>query len=95
MKNKMTIEAKKTTFLQELKNALGIKALACKKTGIGRTMLYQYLNNDPDFAQQVVDIEESFKDYVEGRFFQEYVLTGDRAAMMFYLKAKAKDRGYR
>lgn len=95
MKSKMTIEVKKAKFLEELKGTLGIKTLACRKVGIGRTMLYQYMNDDLDFAQQVEEIEESCKDYVEGRFIKEFVLTGDRASMMFFLKAKAKDRGYR
>lgn len=56
-------------------------------------MFYEYLKNDLDFALKVQEIEEAAKDYVESQL-DTFVKLGDRAAIMFWLKAKAKDRGY-
>jgi hypothetical protein len=56
-------------------------------------MLYEYINTDTEFALKVQEIEEAAVDYAETKL-HEYVIAGDRASIMFFLKAKAKDRGY-
>jgi hypothetical protein len=94
MKDKRTIAQKKEQFLTELARSFAIKTLAARRAKIGRTMLYEYLASDKEFALKVQEIEEAAKDYVEGKL-HELVSIGDRASIMFFLKAKAKDRGYR
>lgn len=93
MKDKRTVEEKKVAFLVELGRSFAIKTLAARRAKIGRTMLYEYLNNDNEFALKVQETEEGAKDYVEGKLY-ELVALGDRAAIMFWLKAKGKDRGF-
>lgn len=94
VKAKRTIEDKKEAFLEAYKSCLGIATIACKRTGIGRTMLYEYRNTDSVFAAKMNALDETAKDFVESKLI-ELVIRGDRSAIMFYLKAKAKDRGYR
>ncbi|HTK19193.1 MAG TPA: hypothetical protein VL442_06765 [Mucilaginibacter sp.] len=93
MMDKRTVEEKKAKFLEELTKCMAIKTQAARRCKIGRTMLYEYLKNDLDFALKVQEIEEAAVDYAEGKL-SEMVAMGDRAAIMFFLKAKAKDRGY-
>lgn len=93
MKDKRTIVEKKSQFLQEFAKCMAIKTQAARRCKIGRTMLYEYLNDDLDFALKVQEIEEAAVDYAESKL-SEMVMMGDRAAIMFFLKAKGKDRGY-
>jgi len=93
MKTPLTIEEKKKRFLEELPSCRGIQTLACRRVGFGRTMLKEHKDKDPDFAQKVEEIREGFKDWAESKLL-ELIEMGDRAAIMFYLKATAKDRGY-
>ena len=90
-KNK-TITQKKEEVLRHLQQCYGIITIACKRAGVGRTMFYEYLK-DPVFKEKVAKITESYVSYAETRLM-DLVRTGDRAAIIFYLKAKAKDRGY-
>lgn len=94
MKKVLTVEEKKARFLEELPKCRGIQTIACRRVGFGRTMLKDYKDKDPDFAQKVEEIREGFKDWAEAKLL-EFIEMGDRAALMFYLKATAKDRGYR
>jgi hypothetical protein len=93
MKDSRTPEEKKAEFLNELSKCFAIKTLAARRAKIGRTMLYEYINSDPEFALKVHQIEEAAIDYVEAQL-KDLITLGDRASIMFFLKAKAKDRGY-
>jgi len=93
MKDKRTVAEKKAQFLEELSKCMAIKTLAARRCKIGRTMLYEYINTDLDFALKVQEIEEAAVDYVESKLL-EFVAMGDLGASKFYLKAKGKDRGY-
>lgn len=88
-----TVEEKKAELLLQLTKSYGIIRLACRRARVGPTMFYEYKNSDPVFAFKVNEIVDSFVDLAETRLY-DMVLTGDRAAIMFYLKAKGKGRGY-
>lgn len=88
-----TIEEKKRDVLEELQKSLGIVTLACRKTKIGRTQFYAYKKEDDTFKSKVDEITETFVDMVESKLLEK-VMMGDRASVMFYLKAKGKNRGY-
>ena len=51
------------------------------------------LGSDVDFALKVQEIEDASVDYAESKL-HEFVEMGDRASVMFFLKAKGKERGY-
>lgn len=93
MKDKRNIEEKKAEIISNLTRYNGIVTVACRRSKIGRTMYYEYLKDDNQFAFKVNEIQESFIDYAES-LLKDLVMAGDRAAIMFYLKAKGTNRGY-
>lgn len=87
---------RKKRFLAELVECLGIVSDACKAIGISRQQFYEWKEKDPEFAKAVVDVNEEVIDYVEGRLLSSIKGTGPGAvtAQIFYLKCRAKIRGY-
>ena len=85
---------KKEKLLKALQETQGLIYHACKKAGnISRSTYYRYMKEDPEFAQAVEDIKESQIDYVEGELIKN-ISKGKETSIIFYLKSKAKDRGY-
>lgn len=84
---------KKEIFLQKFEEARGIVVSACRAVGITRQNFYQWKQSDADFKQKVEEIEQAQIDQVEGALLQK-INEGDTTAIIFYLKTKAKDRGY-
>ena len=89
----MTTEIKKKAVLQALEQTLGVVTAACQQAGVGRTQYYQWLKEDPEFLQDVKDLKNVAKDFVESQLFKQ-IKDGNTSATIFYLKTQAKDRGY-
>ena len=87
-------EQMKELFLDELMKARGIKSIAYKKAGIGKGMFFKWQREDTAFSEAIKDVEERWLDVVENKLI-DLIAIGDKAALMFYLKAKGKHRGYR
>ena len=51
------------------------------------------MKEDPEFAKAVEDIKEAQIDYVEGELIKN-IAQGKETSIIFYLKSKAKKRGY-
>ena len=83
----------KEKFLNNFEKSLGIISTACKRTGITRQTYYNWINTDNEFKERVNDIQEAQKDYVESKLI-ENIEKNDTTAIIFYLKTKAKDRGF-
>lgn len=83
----------KKALVQHMTESLGIVTTACKKAGCVRSTFYDYYNNDPEFKKQIDDIQEIAIDFVESQLFQQ-IKDGNGAQTIFYLKTKAKHRGY-
>ena len=88
-----SIEHTKKALVEALEKSLGVVTTACKIVGISRTTFYQYLKDDPAFAKEVQDIENIAIDFVESQLFKQ-IKEGNTTATIFYLKTKAKKRGY-
>ena len=101
-----TVQNKKI-FLEALESHKGIITDACKATGIGRTTVYDWKDADPEFKKALEEINETVIDFVESKLFQKiegvYMQDSDNevyktppsdTAIIFYLKTKAKKRGY-
>jgi len=86
-------EQHKKAIIEALEKSLGVVTTACKKVGVGRTTFYGWLKDDPEFAQQVNDIQDIAIDFVESKLFKN-IEKGKTAEIIFYLKSKAKKRGY-
>ena len=85
---------KKEKLLKALEETQGLIYHACKKAGnISRSTYYRYMKEDKEFAKAVEDIKEAQIDYVEGQLIKN-ISNGKETSIIFYLKSKAKDRGY-
>lgn len=100
-------EQNKKIFLEALEQCKGIITDACKSTKIGRTTVYLWRDSDPEFKKALEEINETVIDFVESKLFQKiegvymqdseneiYKTPPSDTAIIFYLKTKAKKRGY-
>lgn len=84
---------KKKQFIEALEKSLGVVTSACKKVNITRRTYYNWIEKDEKFKQECEAIQEIAIDFVESKLF-ENIQRNDTTAMIFYLKTKAKSRGY-
>jgi len=85
---------KKKRLLQALQETQGLVYHACKKAGnVSRSTYYRYMKEDEQFAKAVKEIQEAQIDYVEGELIKN-IARGKETSIIFYLKSKARDRGY-
>lgn len=97
----------KRQVLEALEEYNGIVSTACKSIGLARSTYYLWLNEDIEFAKQVNEITEVAIDFVEGKLFEKingvsvqsgenvYDVPPSDTAIIFYLKTKGKNRGYK
>lgn len=83
----------KKKLLVALEASLGVVTSACKKAGVGRTIFYNYMAEDPEFKKAVHDIQNVALDFAETKL-HELIMNGNAPATIFYLKTKGRDRGY-
>lgn len=83
----------KERFLKHFETSKGVISIACKKSRISRQTYYNWIKQDNDFKEKVHDISEEQIDYVESKLI-ENIEKNDTTAIIFYLKTKAKERGY-
>jgi len=67
--------------------------IACQKTRITRGTYRNWCHNDPEFKERLDDAEEALFDWVEDKLLEQ-IDVGELKAIMFFLKTKAKSRGY-
>ena len=97
----------KENLVIALSECYGIVTDACKKCDVPRSTYYSWLNGDPEFKKAVDDTQEQAIDFVEGKLFSKingvamqgeegevYYQAPSDTAIIFYLKTKAKKRGY-
>lgn len=100
----------KKAMIEALKKSLGIVSTACETCDISRQTHYRWLTEDENYKEQVEDISEAAIDFVESKLYEKiegiqmgkqvdghtvvYDLAPSDTAIIFYLKTKAKKRGY-
>lgn len=79
--------------INALEAAGGVKSIAAQKLGCAWNTIKSYVERYELIAEALVEIEEGMKDLAETQLIS---LIRDKhpAAVFFYLKTKAKDRGY-
>ena len=87
------IQHTKKALLEALEKSLGVVTTACKQVGIDRTTFYRYYKEDKEFKKKVDDLSNVAKDFVESQLFKQ-IQDGNPTSTIFYLKTKAKDRGF-
>tara|TARA_R100001369_G_C3301793_1_gene165841 strand:+ start:620 stop:982 length:363 start_codon:yes stop_codon:yes gene_type:complete len=88
-----TSDTIKKKLLKTLEKTLGIVTSACKNAGIHRSTYYEWYNKDVEFKKEVDDIQNVAIDFVESQLHKQ-IQNGSSSATIFYLKTKARSRGY-
>ena len=84
---------KKEILIKCLHNNHGNIKEACESANIPRRTYYNWIEKDDKFKEQVEDAKEALVDYVESKLISK-ITDGDTTSIIFFLKCKAKDRGY-
>ena len=87
------IELKKAKFLEALKECKGLIYLACSAANVGRTTVFIWRKDDPDFDEAIKQVQEMVIDVVEHKLLSK-IDDGDTDAIKFFLRSRGKDRGY-
>ena len=93
MAKKHDPEWHKEKLLEALERSLGIVTPACKEVGISRNQFYEYCRTDPEFKAKVDDINEVTLDFAENQLLKK-IKEGSERSILFYMKYKARKRGY-
>ena len=88
----------KTKMVKALRESRGNVTNACKASGVPRPTHYHWLDNDPDYATAVREVQDEMFDTLEDHIFNLAIAAERESdqirAAEIYLKARAKDRGY-
>lgn len=83
----------KKKLIEALEKSLGIVTPACKEVGVSRETFYRYYKEDPEFKSKVDDINEITLDFAENQLLKK-IKEGSERSILFYMKYKARKRGY-
>ena len=100
----------KKAMVEALKSSFGIVSTAASNVGISRQTHYNWIKDDPEYSEQVDEINEASIDFAESKLREKingvtigkiqdgelvtYEQPPSDTAIIFYLKTKAKKRGY-
>lgn len=90
---KMTQSVKKKMFIDCLEKNLGVLTPTFKEVGIHHQTYYNWMKKDKKFETAVENIKEVAVDFVESKLYKS-INDGNVTAQIFYLKTKARHRGY-
>jgi hypothetical protein len=83
----------KKKMLEALEYNLGIVSTSCANADVSRATHYRWLTEDEEYKAYVKEIQEAAIDFVESKLYEK-IKDKDTASIIFYLKSKAKHRGY-
>jgi hypothetical protein len=83
----------KKAMIEALEKSLCVVTSACKQVGINRSTHYEWIKNDPEYADQVKNLENIVLDFAESQLHKQ-IKDGNTTATIFLLKTKGKSRGY-
>lgn len=90
---KRKLVGKKKKMFEALRAQLGVVSAASRLAGIDRTTHYLWLRTDENYKQWVEELPEETHDFVENALLKQ-IKNGDKTCIIFYLKTKAKHRGW-
>lgn len=93
MAGSSTTAERKKLFLQALESKAGNVTEACKAMAMPRSAYYHWMKRDKRFAEAANDVFEGLLDYAESKLMLN-IRAGKEASIFFFLKCRAKDRGY-
>lgn len=80
-------------MIEAIKRNNGILAKAAQSIGCNRQTVANYIERYPTVKAAFDEANETNIDFVESKLMQN-INAGDTTAMIFFLKTKAKHRGY-
>lgn len=83
----------KKEFLKALRENDGFAYKTCKIVGVPYQTHHYWMETDKDYAKEVLAINEFLKDEAES-ILRNKIREKDTTSLIFWLKTKAKDRGY-
>jgi hypothetical protein len=83
----------KKAMIDALEKSLGIVTSACKSVGISRETHYRWMREDESYKASVDSVADIAIDFVESQLHKQ-ISDGNASATIFFLKTKAKKRGY-
>jgi len=86
-------DIQKRAMIEALEKSLGIVTTACKQVGIARSTHYEWYAKDKEYRRAVKLIEDVALDFAESQLHKQ-IQKGNPLSTIFYLKCKAKKRGY-
>ena len=92
-KEALSTKAKKELMIKAMKSSLGNISGSTDQVGINRNTHYNWMKDDPQYAQDIKDCLERSIDFAEASLMQN-IQDGNTTATIFYLKTKGKKRGY-
>jgi len=90
---KKELDLRQLAMIEALEKALGIVTTACKQVGVARVTHYEWLKTNKTYRKACKDIENVALDFAESCLHKQ-IQKGNPLSTMFYLKCKAKGRGY-
>lgn len=84
---------RKQRMLECLEKHLGIVTTAAKDAGIDRATHYRWMESDSEYKNAVDALEDVALDFAEQCLFDQ-MRDGTPASTIFYLKYRARKRGY-
>jgi len=84
---------KESEILKALELNAGVISDTAKMLRTSYTRLKQFIEDNPNLKQAAEDVSEIKKDLAESEL-NKHIRNGNLTAIMFFLKTKAKDRGY-
>jgi hypothetical protein len=93
MRSRRKLSQLKKTLITALEASLGVVTTACKKSGVDRRDYYRWMEEDPEFKEAVDKIGDIAFDFVESALYKQ-IQEGNTASTIFWLKTKARHRGY-
>ena len=80
-------------MIDAIQDAKGILTVAARKLGCSRTTVYRYMERYSTIKDAYQEANESNIDFVETKLMEQ-INKGNITAIIFFLKTKAKHRGY-
>lgn len=83
----------KAALIEALREADGNQATVAKKFNCHRSLVWQYIDGDPELRELTDELTETFIDEAESQLYS-HIRAGNVVACIFFLKTKARHRGY-
>jgi hypothetical protein len=79
----------KKKFLEIWKKSTGVISVSCAKAEIDRKTYYNWLKEDPEFAEAVKEVEDTRLDVAEEILFEKVFIEKDKNLLKFYLERRS------